>query len=433
MATPRSSAYTAASGAGIYAGIASPPFTIPAPGGTANISRNNYTAININPATWATSYPNTSPWRNWCGAAFASGFSANGAMIYWGGGHNGGSGTDAYVFDFTTAEWSRVGPGDPTTDYMRERDSESNPGLSLLDTTWADYPHAGGNIIPATHTYAYPCYIPPEFAGAGPKGQWLLTNVVLGPFWNAAGVRIDGGMKPHYIDLSTGFEDRWTTNIGTQAGHPGFAGTIVDTVRGKVFWGAAEAATINVVNLADSHPRAIATQAMSGNRFAEAQAYYPIYVYVPAADRFVELSCAYGTTVPMIAVYNTTTGNCVHAGFITLPTTGRPTLNPGFGADWVPSRSAFYIYDGAGSTTVHKLHCSDPANLGAATWTWSAETFSGPAWPSGYVDASGNSRPHSKWRYIPAIDCFAWCDVGFAAVCQDGLTHDNAMQLWRPN
>jgi hypothetical protein len=45
----------------------------------------------------------------------------------------------------------------------------------------------------------------------------------------------------------------------------------------------------------------------------------------------------------------------------------------------------------------------------------------------------GGARPHTRWKYIPALECFAWCDVGFSAVCQDGQTHDNAMQLWRPN
>ena len=79
---------------------------------TSNVSLNNLSALNPCPTEncWFTgSGHQQAAWRNWNGAAWAPGYSANGAMVFWGGGHGGGEDVSLYLFDFTTATWSRIG------------------------------------------------------------------------------------------------------------------------------------------------------------------------------------------------------------------------------------------------------------------------------------------------------------------------------------
>lgn len=401
--------------------VAALPYTIPAPGQTANISRNNYSAV-CHPASWFTTFPNVSPWRNWSVGVHAPGYSAAGAMVYWGGGHNGGAQSDAVVFDLMTAKWSLVGPGQPATSYVGNLTDYTT---GSLDATYGDYPYNGSYIVPAYHTYAYPTYIPPYFDGSGPKGQWMGPCQV---------IDVGQQLRPHSIDLATGSMQRWTTNAGNVDGQSGYAGSVMDYKRSKLWVGKASTQINNLIDLKAAHPRTFTQVSVVNRRMAENGSYYPTYIYVPEADRFVEFSVPYGMTTLQMALYDTTTGNnIVHAGFVTLPGGGASSgvLDAGFGVDWCPITKKFYFFNSNGTNTIHTLAVSDPRNLATATYTWGSETFNNPAWVPGF-NSGGGALAFGHLRYIPLLRCFVWSQPTYSAVCQDGSTHDGVAQLWRP-
>lgn len=398
-------------------GLPSLPYQVPPPGHVANISLNNYSESCL-PESWFTRFPNVSPWKNWSCPVYATNFSAFGAMVYWGGGHNGGNQSDAHVFDFATGKWTRVGPGQPSFDYLQEQ----NTSASQVDPTWGDFPWNGGHIIPAVHTYSYPVYVPPGFDGAGSKGSWMLPRFVSGQ---------GGGAHVHYMDLATGFMDRGSTNVGTEDAKPGFAGSLFDPVRRKLWWGSAEATNINMMDMSQPQPRTIKVVQVSGGSLAQGESYYPVYLYMVEADRFVEFACPYGKNFVTMQVYDTSSGTVTRSGFVALPTEGAPTMGAGFGVDWCPITGKWYFYNGNGASTVYTLSCSDPANLMTATYAWGSEPFPNAAWQDNF-NSGGGALAFNHWRYIPKLRCFIWMIPGYTAVCQDGQTRDGVVQLWRP-
>lgn len=397
------------------------PYTIPAPGQTANISTNSYSTV-CHPASWFTTFPNVSPWRNWSVGVHAPGYSEAGAMVYWGGGHNGGAQSDAVVFDLMTAKWKLVGPGQPATSYVGNLTDYTT---GSLDATYGDYPYNGSYIVPAYHTYAYPVYMPPYFDGSGSKGQWVGPCQV---------IDVGQQFRPHSIDLATGSMQRWTSNAGNNDNQSGYAGSVIDYKRLKLWVAKASTQISNLINLNDSSPRAFTQVSVVNRRMGENSAYYPTYTYVPEADRFAEFSVPYASTTLQMAIYDTTTGNnIVHAGFVTLPTGGALTgvLDAGFGVDWCPITKKFYFFNSNGTNTVYTLAVSDPRNLATATYTWGSETFNNPAWVAGF-NSGGGALAFGHWKYMPLLRCFVWAQPTYSAVCQDGQTHDGVFQLWRP-
>lgn len=389
---------------------------IPAPGGTANISLNDLSAINPCPANncwFSGASKQQAPWRNWNGASWAPGYSAYGALAFWGGGHGGGDDVGLYVFDFTSGLWSRVGPDNPSTDYTNS-----------LDVTFYDYLHQGSYVVPALHTYNYPAYVPPNSSGTGARGSWLLPQLVGGG---------SSGSQPHAVDLESGRWTRFTSAPGPNTGASTFAGSIEDTRRGRVWWAASDSTRLNMLDFADAHPRSIRNvqvQGVGGN-FAFG-GYYARHVYVPETDMVVGFWCLYAQSRVRGEVFDMTSGTPVRMGGESWPEQ-QVVGGAGFGVDWCPDTAAFYIYEGRGATRVLKLKPSS-LEFHACTWTWSQEPFVGPAWepnPNG-VDRPG-AQPMSKWRYIPWLRCFAWSDgPNFSAVCADGVRRSGVMQLWRP-
>ncbi len=389
---------------------------VPQPGGTANVSLNNLSSLNPCPTNncWFSQASKLSAsWRNWNGAAWAPGFSPYGALAFWGGGHGGGEDVGLYVFDFTTGLWSRVGPQNPPTSAY----------TSQLDPDFYDYLHDGSYIVPGLHTYNYPSYVPPNVSGSGPKGSWLLPQLV----GNAG-----SGAKPHAVDLASGQWSRFSTGGGLTGQSP-YAGSIEDTRRGRVWWAAMDLTSLNMLDFAEAHPRTIHRVPMqpSGSAFAFG-GYYARHVYVAETDMVVGFFCFYLQNRVRGEVYDMTSGTPVQMGAGNWPEMNL-TYGAGFGIDWCPLTRAFYLYEGRGTTRVIKLTPSS-LEFQSCTWTWSEETFSDPAWePNPNSESRGGAQPFSKWRYIPWLKCFAWSDgPNFTARCADGVVRDGVMQLWRP-
>jgi hypothetical protein len=388
---------------------------IPAPGGTANVSLNSLVALNPCPTNncwFSQSSKQQAPWRNWNGAAWAPGFSPHGALVFWGGGHGGGEDVGLSVFDFTTGLWSRVGPQNPaTSDYTTQ-----------LDAEFYDYNHQGDYIVPALHTYNYPAYVPPNVSGSGAKGSWLLPQLV----GNA-----NSGAKPHAVDLQSGRWTRFAAAAGVSGQSP-YAGSIEDTRRGRVWWGAMDQTSLNMLDFNEPHPRRVNVVRLqpAGASFAFG-GYYARHVYVPESDMAVGFWCLYGQTRVRGEVFDMTSGQPVAMSAGNWPE--MHVNGAGFGVDWCTHTQSFYVYEGRGSRRVLKLTPSS-LEFHQCTWTWSEEPFNDPAWePNPNNDGRGGAQAMSKWRYIPWLRCFAWSDgPNYSARCADGVVRDGVMQLWRP-
>lgn len=349
-------------------------------------------------------------WRNWTGAAWAWGYSPNGALVFWGGGHGGGEDVGLYVFDFSTGLWSRVGPQNPPQSFT-----------ASLDATWDDYFYQGDYLVPGLHTYNYPAYVPPFSGGSGPRGSWLLPQHISG--------RV--GARPHAVDLSTGRWTRFAVEPGVSGASP-YAGSIEDTKRGRVWWGAMDQASLNMLDFGEAHPRRIKVIPCkpSGSIFAFG-GYYARHVYVPEADMAVGFWCQYAQQRVLGEIYSFSTGEPVRVAGAPWPE--KLLRGPGFGVDWCGISRRFYFYGGYGSTRVVSLRPSS-LDFSSCSWTWDEEVFSNPAWAprSGNV-ITGGETPMSRWRFVPRLGCFGWSDgPNFRAVCADGATRDGVMQLWRP-
>ena len=387
---------------------------IPEPGKTANVNLNSLTPLNPCPTNncWYTGSSNLqASWRNWTGAAWAPGFSPYGALVFWGGGHGGGSDVGLYVFDFTTGLWSRVGPANPAQDYLH---------LVEANVDFYDHLHEGSYIVPGLHTYNYPAYVPPDLPGSGPRGQWLLPQLVGGA---------NSGAKPHAVDLATGVWTRFSTGPGVGGQSP-YTGSIEDTRRQRVWWATIGDAWMNMLDLTEPHPRNIHVRRLlpTGSQYGHG-GYYARPVYVAETDMVVSLWCFYLQTRVRGEVYDLSRGELVHMGALTLPPLDIPT-GAGFGLDWCPHTRAFYLYPGWGSEQVFKLTPSS-LEFHECTWEWSEERFAGAVFQAS--GTGSGAQPFSRWRYVPWLRCFAWTDgPGVSGMVADGQQRDGIVQLWRP-
>jgi hypothetical protein len=379
---------------------------VPSPGNIANINLNNLTSLDPCAATscWYSGYSKQeASWRNWSGAAFAREYSTHGALIYWGGGHGGGSDHSLYLFDFSTRLWSRVGPSLPAQSY-----------LDVVDPVWGDYLYEGSYIVAGLHSYNFPSYVPPGKSGVGPKGAWILPSLVS-----------IGGNSPHAVDLATG---QWSRFAAAKAGGftSPYSGSIEDTKRGRLWWGGNNTSPYLMLDYNEPHPRSI--KSINGRWFG---GWYDRFVYVPEADMTVGFWCDFNQTQLRTVVLDMSSGAPVVVKHNLPPDKNMPYA--GFGVDWCPHTGKFYLYEGQGKNSVTILTPSS-LNFATCSWSWSEESFGGaaPAWFAA-SNSSGGAIPLSRWRYVPALRSFGWSDgPRYSAVCEDGVTRNGVMQVWRP-
>lgn len=404
--------YSVASGQAIYGGMTAPtggggslPAFIPAAGQLKSIHLNDLTSVNPCPGNtcwYSEASGQNGPWATWNGAVFSPDYSQYGAMIYWGGGHGGYDGTEFYIFDLTTQQWLRL--NDPvSTDF-----------LANIDATWTDYNTANGPVVPASHTYSLPVYIPPAFGG-GVKGSWCLPYNVYGGHNSYA---------PHAVDLATGTWSRLTVDTLNPSIPSPYGGCFVDK-RGMI-WGLAGPDSNQHVKIDLSQSTKHVTLVTS----FYSPGYYFCPCYVASKDMMVAVWCNYGQTTLQVAAYDLSSGTPV--GFNVTLGSSEPVAGPGSGIDYCPDTGKFYVYDANGLTTIHVL--TPPTDWKNGTWTWSTETMGGeaPVNVNSVLPGGTGWNTFSKWKYNPALKCFMWSQGTVSRPSPDGVTRSGAFQLYRP-
>lgn len=400
MASPTTDFYGAASGQSVVGGRS---HWVPDPGQLKSVHLNSLSSLNPCPTAtcwYSESHKQNGPWANWNGAVFAPEYSQYGAMVFWGGGHGGYSGTEYYIFDLSTRQWSRIGEQIPE-------------GFTVSD--WYDYQVNGSYVVPALHTYCHPIYISPS-QGGGVKGSWLMGYNVGGPGSN---------IQPHAVDLATGVSTRFTSNKQEiyLANGP-YGGAFVDTNRNVAWLLPGHNSDQNAkINLA-STPKTVELVSSFWN-----PGYYFNPVFVQAKDVMIA-AWLDGSTI-MINGYSLATGTPVAFTVTQGSTRTKNTATNGLGFDYCQHTGKFYAYEGYGDTTIHVL--TPPDNWTSGTWTWATETMGGEA-PIDLLEVGGSSgqQPFSKWKYNPSLKCFMWSQGTVSRQCTDGVARDGAFQLYKP-
>lgn len=427
MATPTNDSYSVVSGVTMYVGRNAPTSAgadvsamsiRPSPGLLKSVHTNNLTDVQLCPTgdCWF-SYNSASgvdgPWINWCGAAFADGYSTLGAMLYQGGGHLNYEGSEVYGFDLDICKWFVKG-SNPSTNVK-----------TLLSSDWCDYPHNGGHWTPATHTYGNTLYVPPAYENNS-KGTWVIPNI------GFSEDGIQGHQMPHAIGLVEGIEKRFTTNAINLSNSDGYGCSFVDTSRG-IAW-------ITSGTNSNTHGRIDLNVAPGSRTITQVNSFYSggwynTTRYIQSKDIAVSLYCDYASTIVRIKILDLATGTPVNIDTAGVQSTVKNMAREGFGFDYCPDTGKFYLYDGYGSSTLHVL--TPPMDWKSAEeWTWSTEIMGGEATVDlqgeKYTAGISGAQPFNKWKYNPALKCFMWSQGTISRPSPDGVTRNGAFQLYRP-
>ena len=127
---------------------------------------NSRSAFNAPPGAGSTDWAYAN-FNSYGGGVFASGYSRIGAyVVASAGGHGAPGNTDALIFDFETAAWSRLANLDHTPFV--------SPDLGSGDTSGNPWFEINGTSVPApSHLYNSVAYIPPALGG-GRRGSFVL-------------------------------------------------------------------------------------------------------------------------------------------------------------------------------------------------------------------------------------------------------------------
>jgi hypothetical protein len=395
----------------------------PAHGYLKSVHANDLAALNPCPgdACWySEASKQNGPWANWCGAVYAADYSQYGAMVYWGGGHGGYDGTEFYIFDFTTQKWSRL--NNPVSyDFLPDTGAD-----------WCDAVIEGYPVAPASHTYGGPVYQASAYGG-GNKGSWVLPYNVYGGGAGSGNGTV--GYRPHAVDLETGAWRR-LTDTTRQAYYPSAVQGSCFVDKHGMLWGIQGSSSDTHVKIDLAAPGAVKTLTNYDGHFYT-PGYYWSFGYVPARDFLVMAYLNYSGTTVSLAIYDLaiTSGAMDVNPPVTgapdfLPAPGSGTLNAsGFGFDYCPDNNKFYAYEGFGSQIVHVLTPPASGSWKTGTWVWTTETMLGET-AVGLIGQG--TQAFTKWKYIPALQCFAWSQGTQIRNSPDGTPRAGALQLYRP-
>ncbi len=324
-------------------------------------------------------YPSDAPWRavegqtgvmdDWNGGIWAPDYSALGALVVFGGGHNGYFGNEVYAWDASTRLWDCI--VEPTWPWADPRDyveGELQTGEPM-----------------SVHTYDMVQYIPPS-AGGGNKGSFGLlihsSNHELGGDYTG---------RAHRCDLDARAWSRWSTNKLTGVDGPYQGTTCYDTLRDQYYYFSQDFA-----------PMAVLSSARAWSLKSNGVGPYEL-----------GSACGYDETGDLVVIYDDFTGDL--AGIDPALSTGAETAltmsgtaPPGAGRlEYVLEQDAFYYWTVSEPLKIYKL--TPPAGNKAArlagTWAWSSQTLSyASGTPS--IPTSSSVSAYSRWRYAPSLRCF---------------------------
>ena len=317
---------------------------------------------NINP-----NYPNAAPWNgiegvsgvinDWTGGAFATGYGSYGALIVWGGGHQGYYGNEVYAFDLGTRMWKRLS------------DPYPNPQFTSLTP---DYPLG---LFPdgtptAAHTYEFVDYHPGsnsfiDFRGSGD---------------NLGGYDVSGAYMFSFDSLT------WRHGPIDPKTHSSSGGWSAYDSSRDVFWVHPGFYTGNAA-LAKFDPNVANADGTYG-AWTDYAFKIPASYAVAARDPVNDVILAAGTLGLVGIDLKNPNGDA-----ITLTTGGSvQSLSGRSGWDWSPVRQAFIFWSGAG---VYEVKQSG-SNWKTAQWMWTNLTNSGNTVTPDY----GVNGVYSRFRLV---------------------------------
>lgn len=370
-------------------------YPIPAVGQCVAISGN--TAADVTPTHegWTSDAWLESLFESFGGPAFAPGYSAEGAVVFSGGGHDHPDNVGAAVFDFATGLWSRL---DNANGVARPDAGSRTYSVQPAATNGAPWYELLGSEVPAPpHPYGTLAYCPD-----GARGSVLWVT--------RAAVTVDGNLSSptaHRFDLAT---RAWSRYSQFQASRVGVeADALWDETRNR--WWHLLSAQNNFRNVAYLD-RSNQTWGLSAS-----QASFPSSSITGSASaqysrnwlfRGLILRAANGALWCWDPDDATT-------GWRALAVTGTvPTLTFAGHSD-----GCLYAFAGASaSNTITRLRPpADLAQLKTGTWVVESVTIGGAALPAraGRQDPAPTNH-YRRFGAVPALDCLYWIPGGTKAV-----------------
>lgn len=362
------------------------PYALPGVGEAVAIGTN--TADDVRPpgagsTDWA--YAN---FNSYGGGVFASGYSRIGAyVVASAGGHGAPGNTDALIFDFETAAWSRLANLDHTPFV--------SPDLGSGDTSGNPWFEINGTSVPApSHLYNSVAYIPPALGG-GRRGSFVKMGNWATTYPSGAK---GGGI--HALDLDTGAWSRLGAGPGDILPTDDYENVSVeDESDSRIYFFQQlihRTNRIQYFDLTDGHLHD--SPSMPYARDHSGHSYHVVFV-----DPVRRLLIQHQEGWPLRCLEI----NDLAAGWHDLSTTGTPP-DAANRIIYDPGSGRFFTHTNDAGNVIHRLTPPSGDPLTGA-WDWDTVTVQGATLPP-FTDTGSNDgrRHYSTFFYIPALGVFAW-------------------------
>lgn len=427
---------------------AAPDPWLPAPGQITNINQNNALDVDIDkgvasPYKWYSGYGGYNSFQQmayaWNGAVWCDGYSPQGALAFFGGGHGANIGCFSYLFDVTTRKWRQVGAErnlPPADDWSGGAPYGSVP--DKREPAWFDYDYKGSRIIVLAHQYASVGWLSPDEGGAPKVGSLLVPNgerdqsASQGSKWGGWTFALDDGLMSRSIATAAPL-------TGTGSGQ---LIAVKDPVNRKLWYFAQGNSQAHFQDLTAPVPRPLKTHAVAVEPGAPNKGYMVVYnvtwLFVPEARAALAFLGGGSVNSGMgVVLVDFSSGVPVMAAVSipSLPAGPTGLAHGGFnaGAAWDSKRKRIVLYEGLGDAVTHVLTPSS-LDFRTCTWAWSRESYSGrpPANWKGVVGAASSlDGAWGRWRYVKPLDVFLWTDgPQVSGQTEDGVTRNGIVQFW---
>ncbi|UQA56166.1 hypothetical protein [Polyangium aurulentum] len=426
-----------------------PDWWMPKPGMITNVNQNDATDVDIDkgvaaPDQWYNGFYGANSFAGmvgaWNGAIWADGYSKDGALAFFGGGHGANIGCFSYFFDVTTRKWGQVGAErnlPPSGDWNGGHPYDA--AKDQRDPDWLDYDYNGSRIIVLPHLYHSTSYLAPDEGGAPGVGSILVPNSELD---ETASHPLKWGQWT--FSLSDGQMARSRSDNVTEGVGAGSRVAVKDTVNRKMWYFDQGKSQAYYQDLTLPVPRPIESVTVQVENGAPNDGYVPVYdftwLFVPEAKAALAFAGGGTENAGMAAILvDFASGTPVMAA-VQIPSlppgeSGFPHGGTDVSAAWDSKRHRIVLYEGLGENITHVLTPSS-LDFRKATWTWSRESYGGhaPANAHGSIGvATSLEGAWGRFRYVPTLDVFLWTDgPGVSDVTEDGVMRKGIVQFWHP-
>ncbi len=366
--------------------VTSFPYSLP-PSGQALLIGSNF-AEDVRPPTHSAFEWNYAVFFFYGGGTLVEDFSAGGAYVIAGsGGHAVPPNFGGCLFDFADATWKRIDNANGMPWINRDLNTPPRSG-EINSLGEINYPGVSVGIPAPAHLYG--TVLPLSAAnGGGSRGSALLTRS------SAAGYSSNfGSPYAHRFDLATGLWTRLSTN--TPSANSDFRTGCYDPATNRYYlirYGLNESPNLDYLDGADWTWKTVRI----GNASADG-----------------DNKSAFIDDARRLLITHTSTGklraidlNNMGAGPVTLRTVGNLPLDNRSRWHLYPTDGCWYMYEGWGGNTVHKIQ-PPASNPLTATWTVSTVQIGGATLPAQGAQAKEGAVHNTRFFYVRPIGCFAW-------------------------